>query len=204
MTTLLKTLAAVAVLMTPAMSFAEDAHHPPSATEEAPAVETAPKQATPDAVPTPGGGMMGGDMMGGNMMKMMQEMMRSHGGMMRGMMSADGMPGSGRMGQMMSPEHVEGRIAFLRTELKVTAAQEPLWGAVAEALRESARAAENMMQLGAAAQMLPSALEGRERVLYARLEAVRGLRPDVETFYAALDETQKATADKLMEPMGMM
>ena len=135
---------------------------------------------------------------------MMQQMMKSHGRMTQGMMSADGMTGSGRMGQMMSPEHIEGRIAFLRTELKVTPAQKPLWGAVAAALRESARAAENMMQQGAAAQILPSALEGRERVLSARLEAVRRLRAAVEPFYAALDETQKATADKLMEPMGMM
>lgn len=203
MTTLFKTLAAVAVLMTPAMSFAEDAHHPPSATEGAPAVETVPKQATPDAVPAPGGGMMGGGMMGGDMMTMMQQMMKSHGRMMQGMMSADGMTGSGRMGQMMSPEHVEGRIAFLHTELKVTSAQEPLWGTVAEALREGARASGAMMQ-PAAGQTLPSVLESRERALSARLEAVRRLRAAAEPFYAALDETQKATADKLMEPMGMM
>lgn len=203
MTTLFKTLAAVAVLMTPAMSFAEDAHHPPSATEGAPAVETVPKQATPDAMPAPGGGMMGGGMMGGDMMTMMQQMMKSHGRMMQGMMSADGMTGSGRMGQMMSPEHVEGRIAFLHTELKVTSAQEPLWGTVAEALREGARASGAMMQ-PAAGQTLPSVLESRERALSARLEAVRRLRAAVEPFYAALDETQKATADKLMEPMGMM
>lgn len=204
MRTLLTSLAAAAVLLTPAMSFSEDAHHPPSAAEGAPAVETAPKQATPDAAPAPGSGMMGGDMMGGNMMTMMQEMMRTHGAMMRGMMSAEGMTDGGRMGQMMSPEHVEGRIAFLRTELKVTPAQEPLWEAVAEALRESAGAAEHMMRQGAAVQTLPSVLERRERTLSARLEATRRLKAAVEPFYAALDETQKATADKLMEPMGMM
>ncbi|MEP9389952.1 Spy/CpxP family protein refolding chaperone [Mesorhizobium sp. KR9-304] len=203
MTSLLKVLAAAGMLLNPAMSFAEDAHHPPSGTEEAPAVETAPKEAAPDAMPGGHGGDAGGMTMGGDMMKMMKEMMGSHATMMRGMMSTDGMT-DGPMGQMMSPEHVEGRIAFLRMELKVTDGQEPLWEAVAEALRESARASEHMMQQGAASQTLPSALEGRERSLSAHLEAVRRLRAAVEPFYAALDETQKATADKLMEPMGMM
>lgn len=203
MTSLLKVLAAVAMLLNPAMSFAEDAHHPPSGTEEAPAGETAPTEAAPEAIPGGDSGTAGGRM-GGDMMTMMKEMMGSHARMMRGMMSAGGMTDSGAMEQMMSPEHVEGRIAFLRTELKVTTAQEPLWEAVAEALRESARTSEHMMQQGAASQTLPSALEGRERSLSARLEAVRRLRATVEPFYAALDGTQKTTADKLREPMGMM
>ena len=60
------------------------------------------------------------------------------------------------------------------------------------------------MQQGAVSQTLPSALEGRERSLSARLEAVRRLSTAVAPFYAALDETQTATADKLMERMGMM
>lgn len=203
MTTLLKTLAAVAVLMTPAMSFAEDAHHPPSAGQEAPAVGAAPKPSAPDTMPGPGGGMMGGGMMGADMMAMMREMMQGQSAMMRGMMSGEAMVGGGRLGQMMSPEYIEGRIAFLRTELKVTPAQEPLWAAVAEALRANAGASEPMMQ-PAAGQTLPAVLEGRERMISARLEAVRRLRAAFEPFYAALDETQKATADQLMEPMGMM
>lgn len=144
---------------------------------------------------------MGRGMMGGDMMAMMQQMMKSNGGMMGGMMSADELADGIR--QLMSPDHVEGRVAFLRTELKVAPAQEPLWAAVAEALRANAGASESMMQ-PAAGQTLPAVLEGRERMISARLEAVRRLRAAVEPFYAALDETQKATADKLMEPMGMM
>ncbi len=146
---------------------------------------------------------MGGGMMSADMMAMMREMMQGQSAMMRGMMSGEGMFGGGRMGQMMSPEHIEGRIAFLRTELKVTPAQEPFWAAVAEALRANAGASEPMMQ-PASGQTLPSVLETRERALTVRLEAVRRLRAAVEPFYAALDEAQKATADKLMEPMGMM
>lgn len=145
---------------------------------------------------------MGGGVMGGDMMAMMQQMMKSNGGMMGGEMSADGMADGIR--QMMSPDHVEGRIAFLHTELKVTPAQEALWGAVAEALRKSARASEHMMQPAAGAQTLPSILANKEGALSLRLESVRSLKAAVEPFHSSLDDAQKATADKLMVTMGMM
>ena len=37
------------------------------------------------------------------------------------------------MGQNGMAGHVEGRIAFLKTELKITEAQQPLWDGVADA-----------------------------------------------------------------------
>jgi LTXXQ motif family protein len=49
----------------------------------------------------------------------------------------DGMMGSGMMGMM--GEHVEGRIAFLRAELKITDAQVPQWNTFADALRANAK-----------------------------------------------------------------
>jgi len=201
MTKIRFTLLAVALLLA-APALAEDAHHPAEAALETPSQSDpgpAPQQAAP-------GGIMPGGMMSGDMMQMMMRMMMSGGqSPMTGEMGRIASSGPmGPMAQMMSPEHVEGRIAFLRTELKVTPAQEPLWEAVAEALRESARASEHMMQQRATAQTLLSALDGRERALSARLESVRRLRASVEPFYAALDEAQKATADKLMEPLGTM
>lgn len=78
----------------------------------------------------------------------------------------------GMMGKMMDPEHVEGRIAFLRTELKVTDAQQPLWAAAA-ALRENARASTGTMQQEAAAKGLPASLERREQQLSTRLKVVK-------------------------------
>jgi len=207
MTKIRFTLMAGALLLA-APALAEDAHHPAEVAPETPS-RSAPVPATQQEAPggvMPGGMMMPG-MMSGDMMQMMMRMMMSGGqspmtGEEMGRMASSGPMGP--MAQMMSPEHVEGRIAFLRTELKVTPAQEPLWEAVAEAFREGARASEHMMQQRATAQTLLSALEGRERALSARLESVRRLRAVVEPFYAALDETQKATADKLMEPMGIM
>ncbi|OQM75707.1 Spy/CpxP family protein refolding chaperone [Manganibacter manganicus] len=202
MNTLSRTAFAAALLFA-APALAEDAHHPAPA--GAPAETSVPTEAAPQpSAPAPGdGAAMPGGMMGGDMMKMMKEMMGRHAGMMRGMMSdGAGMP-DGMMGKMMAPEHVEGRIAFLRTEMKVTDAQQPLWEAVAAALRENARASTGMMQEAVAAGM-PASLERRERHLTANLESLRRLRAAVEPFYASLDEAQKAAADTLLAPMGMM
>ena len=88
-------------------------------------------------------------------MMMNMDQMRS---MMGGMMGQqDGQPGMmGNMGQMMPMmrqmmmgqqggmgmpfEHVEGRIAFLKAELKITDAQAPQWNAFADTLRSNAKA----------------------------------------------------------------
>ena len=205
MTRILKTAFAAAMLLSASPALAEDAHHPAPAETTAPA----PGEAAPHpSAPAPGGaempgGMMSDGMMGGDMMKMMQEMMGRHAGMMRGMMADGAGMQDGMMGKMMAPEHVEGRIAFLRTELKVTDAQQPLWEAVAAALRENARGSTGMMQEAVAAG-LPASLERRERQLTANLESLQRLRAAVEPFYASLDEAQKAAADSLLAPMGMM
>lgn len=203
MNTLSRTAFAAALLLS-APALAEDAHHPAPA--GAPAETAEPAEAAPQpSAPAPGSGAaMPGGMMGGDMMKMMQEMMGRHAGTMRGMMPGGAGMQDGMTGKMMAPEHVEGRIAFLRTELKVTDAQQPLWEAVAAALRENARASAGMMQQEADATGLPASLERQELQLSGRLEALQRLRAAVEPFYASLDEAQKAAADSLLAPMGMM
>jgi hypothetical protein len=127
-------LTAVAVLATvPLASHAQsrpgndhNAHHPAQAAPAAPGGMG--MKGGADGEMKPGGGMMGGGaMMGGADMGRMMAMM--HGGMMgRGMM---GMP----------LRHVEGRLAFLKAELKITPAQEPLWSNVADSVRSSATSA---------------------------------------------------------------
>src|SRR5215472_4449437 len=59
-------------------------------------------------------------------------MPEAEGGMptMRMMMGQGGMP--------MMAKHIEGRLAFLKTELKITDAQLPLWNAFAQAVRDDA------------------------------------------------------------------
>jgi hypothetical protein len=199
MTKIRFTLMAGALLLA-APAFAEDAHHPAEAAPETPSQSgpaPAPQQATP-------GGMMSGDMM-----QMMMRMMMSGG--------QSPLTGEiGRMGpmaQMMLPDHVEGRIAFLKTELKVTEAQQPLWDALAEAIRAGAAAAGEMMsgmQAGMPMDVSGSSalqrIEAQEKALASRLESLRQLRAALEPFYAALDAAQKEEADKLLAPAptGMM
>lgn len=122
------------------------AHHPSdtTATPASPAPNTpaAGAQGQPSGMGMGivGGGGAGG-MMGGDMGAMMRNMMP----MMRGMMAQRMDRMDGPMG-MMSPRRVEGRIAFLRTELKITDAQQPAWNAFADALRAEARSVQDMRQ----------------------------------------------------------
>ena len=94
---------------------ATDAHHPPASTAQAPAPST-----TPPGQPGTGGmpmmNMMGGTM---PMMGMMGHMPTTGMMPMMGMMR---MMGMGPMGGMATIDRVEGRIAFLRAELKITEA----------------------------------------------------------------------------------
>jgi len=130
-----------------------------------------------------------------------------------GMPMMGGTPMMGMM-QMMGGQwmaaHVEGRIAFLKAELKITDAQLPLWNAVADVIRGNAMATGDttngttMMQ---SATPLPDRFAAREKWMTERLEALRKLKTAVEPLYAALDTDQKKTADELMiglMGMGMM
>jgi hypothetical protein len=160
---------------------AEHEQHHPAATPPATAATQTP------AMP----GMPMGSMPGqsGNMPMM---------GMMQMMMGHNGMAG-----------HVEGRIAFLKTELKITDAQEPLWNAVADAMRANAKEMAEMPH-GMAMMMdgsgtLPEKLAAREKAMAEHLDALRRLRSAFDPLYAALSIDQKKTADGLMiGPMGVM
>ncbi|WP_245474119.1 Spy/CpxP family protein refolding chaperone [Mesorhizobium sp. M2A.F.Ca.ET.042.01.1.1] len=205
MNTLFRTLAIGAVLAFSAPVLANDAHHPAGSGDASPppaAMENAEDGGTGSGMPMMMGNSMSNTMMSNTMMS---------SGMMKMMM---GMMAGGDMGQMMSPEHVEGRIAFLSTELKLTKAQRPLWDAVAEALRANAHSAKDMMAKMPAGMMggdtAPETpverIEVQERMLSTRLEGLRRLKVALAPFYASLDDAQKAVADKLLAPapMGMM
>jgi hypothetical protein len=189
---------------------AHDQHHP------APAASAATAPATP-AAPAPGtsasgpgmampgggmmgtGGMMGGGMMGGNMPMMM--------GMMRGGMMSGGMGRMDGMGMMSSRAgHVEGRIAFLKAELKITDAHLPQWNAVVDALRANAKTMVDMradMMGKTEAMTLPDRLAAREQAFTARLDGLKKLKAAIDPLYAALGDDQKKTADQIVTGLGM-
>ena len=118
-----------------------------------------------------------------------------------------GVAGMGMMSAMTG--HVEGRLAFLKTELKITSAQLPLWNKFADALRNNASAVSKVMQGGAAgisqSATVPDRLAAREKLLTAQLDALQNLKVAVDPLYAALSAEQKKTADEIMlGPIGVM
>jgi LTXXQ motif family protein len=138
----------------------------------------------------PGGqsGMMGN--MGAMMPMMRQMMMGQQGGM--------GMPF----------EHAEGRIAFLKTELRITDAQTPQWNAFADTLRANAKAHQAMHEQMTKADMPSSWLERlafQQKTMSTRLDGLKALETAAKPLYAVLTDDQKKLADQLLSgPMGMM
>ena len=206
----MKRLALAALLLATASSpsFAQAAGHDHGqAQKDAPATQqpTAPQWqggGSPKTGMMGGGGMM--NHMGGKMpmMDMMKKMgMMRHGG---------GAGAGGGMG-MATIDHVEGRIAFLRAELKITDAQSAAWNAFADALRTNAKSlgeVRSSIMSGMAGSEQPSLVERfalQEKWLSARLEGARAIKSPLVYLMAALSEDQKKLADELLAPhMGVM
>lgn len=185
-------LGAAATAQTTTADQDHTAHHP--AGEAAQAAPAAPQPAPPSAAgpqrPTPGMGpgmMMGGDM--GRMMPMMQRMMASAGGMMGG----PAMHGFRR---------VDGQLAYVRAELRITEAQAPQWTAFADAVRTAVaqlrQAYAQAPQPLAQRESVPQHLERQIVLLSARLEATRAIATAAEPLYAALTDEQKDIAGELL------
>ncbi|MEA1672025.1 Spy/CpxP family protein refolding chaperone [Nitrospirillum sp. BR 11163] len=107
---------------------------------------------------------------------------------------------SGGMAGMMTGDHTEGRLAFLKTELHITEAQGKVWSAFADAVRAAAKGARAMHGgvMGTATATWPERLAQHEKMLSAHLDALKSIRAAAEPLYAALDAEQKKTADDLM------
>ena len=107
---------------------------------------------------------------------------------------------------MATIDRIEGRIAFLRTELKITDAQTNAWNSFADALRTNAKklgeVRTSMMSHMGAAQQQPPALTERlnlqEQWLIARLEETRAMKSALTNLYAVLTEDQRKTANELL------
>jgi LTXXQ motif family protein len=101
------------------------------------------------------------------------------------------------------PSRIEGRIAFLKAELKITDAQTAQWNAVADAMRKNDAAKRDLRrqmhgqrQQGAANAV--DALARREQVAETRAEGARQFLAAFRPLYAGLSDEQKRTADELL------
>ena len=187
-----------------------DSHHPagdqpPAAAPAAPPSSGAPSSGAQSGGMMMGGqgmmgrqGMMGGDGMSMPMMQMMMNMMGPRG------MSEMAMPG------MDMADHVEGRIAFLHAELKITDAQTKAWNDFAQTLRDSAKKLGGMrsmmgQQTETATPTLAQRLDQQEQWYTARADGIRTLKITFAHLYGALSDEQKKTADQILAPhLGLM
>lgn len=118
---------------------------------------------------------------------------------------AEAFPGVGMMGR------VEGRIAFLRAELKIDDSQTTAWDEFAQALRDNAKAlgdthakAIKRQESANAPVALVERLAAQEDWFTARAAGIAALRRGLDGLYAVLSDTQKQTADDLLAPhLGM-
>lgn len=191
----------VAALTVPAWAQApaEHDHSHSGNTEKSVPASPAPGPAT--AAPQGGMGMMN------DMKNMMSSMSTMHS---MGMMQMMGMMGRGMDG-MATIDRIEGRIAFLRAELKITDAQADAWNGFADALRTNARKLTEVRATampkpgdGQPASALSARLDQQEQWLAARLDGTRAMKSTFAKLNEALSEDQKKTANDLLAPhMGM-
>jgi hypothetical protein len=104
----------------------------------------------------------------------------------------------------MRPSRIEGRIAFLRAELKITNAQAAAFDAVANAMRENDREMRaafeaRRQQRGQQVNVLDR-LDQRQKGAEAMASATGRLKAAWGPLYASLSDDQKKTADELMAP----
>jgi len=98
-------------------------------------------------------------------------------------------------------ETVEQRITTLHAALKITPAQESLWNAVAQAMRENAAA---MDKLVAETRTTPpqsmtavADLQTYQKFAQTHVDGLKNLIPSFDKLYAAMPDAQKKVADEV-------
>lgn len=139
---------------------------------------------------------------GSNMMQMMERMMQMHDRMNSSAGAAA--PGTNTAsGPADVTERLEGRLAFLKTELQITDKQTTDWNALADALRSSRQHLLEARKL----LVMDDKVTGTERVehyerhLSERLEAIKTARAAFGKLYPTLSDNQKQTADTILLPL---
>ena len=116
-------------------------------------------------------------------------------------------------------ERVEARLAYLRTALKITDAQQAQWNAYADSVRKDAAARAEKMQAfrekraqlrkeraenkAGAERQRPSAIERLDRAQQRHAKATERAAKQlavIKPLYASLDAEQKKVADEVLVP----
>jgi hypothetical protein len=110
--------------------------------------------------------------------------------------------------------HIEGRLAFLKTELQIKPAQQKAWDDFSAAAHQSVKVMQDARPQRPDGEKkhdradwtpppVPDRLDRAEKIMNARLTALHTVAGPVKALYATLDAAQKKTADELFKgPMG--
>jgi hypothetical protein len=99
-------------------------------------------------------------------------------------------------------DHTEGRIAFLKAELKITDAQAQAWDGVASAMRQGAAARtalhEEMRARGDQPMTAVDRLAFRDKAMTIHADNGKAFTAAFKTLYAQLSDEQRKAADQLL------
>ena len=127
-------------------------------------------------------------------------------GPMAGMQGQGGPgPRGMRAGMRFDPAlRAERHLSFLKSELKLTAEQEPLWQTFAEkAKSEAGKGMQAMRDQAADASLTaPERMAKMQSLMQARVNAMAGVHDSFNQLYAALTPEQKKLADQHAAQMG--
>ena len=105
------------------------------------------------------------------------------------------------MGRMMDPAKVDARLDKLKTELKLTSAQQGAWQRYASFVREQAKQRreqfEKMREQTPPART-PERLDRMSEHMQEHMKAMEAMKEETRRFYDGLSESQKATFDQAM------
>ncbi len=119
--------------------------------------------------------------------------------------------GHGPMGRGMGPQAygnpaaaADWRLSGLKSELKITAAQESAWRAFADQAKQQAEAMQKLMSStqGSAQATAPERMEQRNQMMKQRQEQMEKGTAAFKDLYAVLTPEQKALADQHFGMMG--
>lgn len=125
--------------------------------------------------------------------------MMGHGAWAPWMMGGMGGP-HGMMAPDMMPAFVEGKLAFLKTWLGITEAQNGPWNTFADAVRTQAKAMAEPKPPPAPSEgdSLPQWIDQHIQMTEQHLAAMKKVKPTLDALYQALTPEQKQKADQLI------
>ena len=102
--------------------------------------------------------------------------------------------------------HIEGRIAYMKAELKITDAQAPQFERVAQAMRDNAKSVDQAMQQMRGNRDQPQnaveRLEARSQFASLRAQGSQRFLDAFKPLYASLSDDQKKAADEMLARHG--